>query len=326
MGVIGSSGTPRYDYHPASEFAGGKVGALWDVPRWRRWLFQDSAATIPVTASGQPVGCIKNVLGDASWDFIQATSGSRPTFLIIGGVPRVFCDLNQGMYSRGVQSLVIPAFFACGFRRTTGPTQPRVILGIYRNDNNYFYLSDSTVVTVAADTTGVSPPKAVPRKTATGPQWSYPTNATDSASVLIDAAGLMSVRQNDEFEAIATQGSPGGIDIATGWASGDTVPTMTLCLNAAAQNGITKVSTPNADTSLDFFGGMVLMGSAPANRSGCQHYFRRHYKPIETPRNARPALSRSWPARISTRSCCSSFRPSRPSRRRESSRRKSAAS
>jgi hypothetical protein len=281
MSVVGITSKPRYDYHPASEFAGGKAGALWDFSggKWRRTLFQDAAATIPITADGQTVGCIKNVLGDPNWDLIQANAGNKPTFRIIDGVPRIICGVGTGMYSRTVQSLVIPAFICCGMRHNvTGGTNGRVILGLYRNDNNYFYVSDSTLAALAADTTGVSPPRTVSRKTAVTAQYSCPPLSMDAVSGLINSAGVISVRQTDE--------TVHGTDLATGWVAGDTVPTMTVNLNAGGQNGITRQPTAyNADATTDFFGGMILMGAEPQNREGCHHYFRRVHDPVEKPRS-----------------------------------------
>jgi hypothetical protein len=271
--MIGHGSTPRYDYHPAQEFTAGQIGALWDLSLWRRHLFQDAAATTPVTASGQPVGCIRNALGDTSWDLIQSTAGSRPTFYIVDGVPHVHCAINTGLYSRGVQALTIPAYICGAFKHIENATIGRVMLGIYRNDNNCLYISGYNLATVAADATGVSPTRA--RVTAVSPQFSAPPGVHDAFDALL-GGGTISVRQTDQTVI--------GTDVATAWVNGDTVASCTVALNAAGQNSITKVPFLNADATTTFFGGMMKMGAAPANPAACRRYFRNALDPIRVPR------------------------------------------
>jgi hypothetical protein len=67
----------------AELFAGGQAG-VWYDPSDLGTLFQDSAGTTPVTATGQPVGRILDKSGRGN-HAIQATSGSRPIYRDVGG-------------------------------------------------------------------------------------------------------------------------------------------------------------------------------------------------------------------------------------------------
>ena len=71
-------------FSPASLFAGGTEGAWYD-PSDISTLFQDSAGTTPVTASGQPVGKMLDKSGNGN-HATQATSSKRPTYTEGGGL------------------------------------------------------------------------------------------------------------------------------------------------------------------------------------------------------------------------------------------------
>ena len=73
LGAMRSGG-----FSPASLFAGGTEGAWYD-PSDLSTLFQDSAGTTPVTASGQPVGKMLDKSGRAN-HATQAISAQRPTY------------------------------------------------------------------------------------------------------------------------------------------------------------------------------------------------------------------------------------------------------
>jgi len=77
--VLFSSG-----FDPASLFAGGTEGAWYD-PSDLSTLFQDSAGTTPVTASGQPVGLMLDKSGNDN-HATQAISAKRPTYTEGGGL------------------------------------------------------------------------------------------------------------------------------------------------------------------------------------------------------------------------------------------------
>jgi len=65
-------------FSPASLFAGGIAGAWYD-PSDLSTLFQDSAGTTPVTASGQPVGKMLDKSGNGN-HATQAISAKRPIY------------------------------------------------------------------------------------------------------------------------------------------------------------------------------------------------------------------------------------------------------
>ena len=65
-------------FDPLSLFAGGTEGAWFD-PSDLSTLFQDSAGTTPVTASGQPVGKMLDKSGNGN-HATQAVSASRPIY------------------------------------------------------------------------------------------------------------------------------------------------------------------------------------------------------------------------------------------------------
>ena len=66
------------ELYPASLFAGGTDGAWYD-PSDLSTLFQDSAGTTPVTASGQPVGKMLDKSGNGN-HATQATAAARPIY------------------------------------------------------------------------------------------------------------------------------------------------------------------------------------------------------------------------------------------------------
>ena len=75
---IGSPFGQLRAFDPASLFAGGIAGAWYD-PSDIDTLFQDSAGTTPVTASGQPVGLMLDKSGNGN-HATQATAARRLTY------------------------------------------------------------------------------------------------------------------------------------------------------------------------------------------------------------------------------------------------------
>jgi len=70
--------TGGYSSSPSALFAGGTEG-VWYGPSDLSTLFQDSAGTTPVTASGQPVGLTLDKSGNDN-HATQATAAARPTY------------------------------------------------------------------------------------------------------------------------------------------------------------------------------------------------------------------------------------------------------
>lgn len=88
---------------PADMFAAGELG-FWFDPSDITTLFQDSAGTTPVTASGQPVGKILDKSG-RGLHATQATAGSRPTYqvdAISGKAYLSFDGVDDGLVTAAV--------------------------------------------------------------------------------------------------------------------------------------------------------------------------------------------------------------------------------
>lgn len=78
--IIGSTTEPTEPTEPIPDpihalFDAG-IRGIWFDPNDMSTMFQDAAATIPVTAIGQTVGCIKCKRGDKAW--VQATASKQP--------------------------------------------------------------------------------------------------------------------------------------------------------------------------------------------------------------------------------------------------------
>ena len=69
---------------PAQLFQNGEIG-YWLDSSDLSTLFQDSAGTVPVTASGQPIGLWKNKIAQPVFNLAQATAASRPLLNITSG-------------------------------------------------------------------------------------------------------------------------------------------------------------------------------------------------------------------------------------------------
>lgn len=83
-GIVGTS------FQTPLQILGSSLSAWYD-PRDMSTLFQDSAGTIAVTASGQPVGKILDKSGN-NFHLTQATSSSRPTWQSSGGISSLLFD------------------------------------------------------------------------------------------------------------------------------------------------------------------------------------------------------------------------------------------
>jgi hypothetical protein len=70
----------RSSFNPVALYAGGKVGGFWDVAN-RSTLFQDTAGTSLVTATGQSVARVNDLSGNGN-NFTQGTAANQPTFQI----------------------------------------------------------------------------------------------------------------------------------------------------------------------------------------------------------------------------------------------------
>lgn len=137
-------------FNPISLFIGGKQGFLFN-PSDLSTLFQDAAGTIPVTASGQPVGKMLDKSGNNN-HATQSLSAARPTYqtngtlhwlnfdgvddhlLLIGLTPKNSVNLFAGLSFANIES-------------------PSVILGHYKAGKGAFLAYNRGL---ASGTTGYS--------------------------------------------------------------------------------------------------------------------------------------------------------------------------
>lgn len=82
-GSLADMMTSFYSYTPAVLFSAGQIGAWFD-PSDTTTVFQDTAGTQPVTASGQPVALMLDKSGRGN-HATQATPASRPIYREAGG-------------------------------------------------------------------------------------------------------------------------------------------------------------------------------------------------------------------------------------------------
>jgi hypothetical protein len=168
-------------FSPASLFAGGTEGAWYD-PSDKGTLFQDSAGTTPVTASGQPVGKMLDKSGNGN-HATQATSSKRPTYTEGGGLSWLAFD--------GVDDAM-----ATGAIDFTGTDKVSIFTGTQKDDNStrmvaelsftfvgnngaFFMLTSSTYGSTARGNAGPSGNQRADTNTVSGANTSVITALSD---------------------------------------------------------------------------------------------------------------------------------------------------
>lgn len=230
------------------EAARSSRSAVWEPELG--YLYQDAAGTVPVTAVGDPVGCIKRIAGSSDYDWIQADNAKRGSYVEVYGRGVVRMNNGQGYYSRANVTMPIPAslFVAGKYAGTTG----RTIMGFAKNTGTRFQINSTSLSRVNSSTTGISPDLVRPLADAYCPDFLAPSGTDGVYHGQIAATGIM-----DSFaEDTTVLSGAGPATIATGWASGNTVASMSLTLNGGSQS--LGIGVVNADASLDFYGGAVL--------------------------------------------------------------------
>lgn len=105
-------GVRHGSFSPQALFALGQQGAWYD-PSDLSTLFQDSAGTIPVTGTGQPVGLMRDKSGRGN-HASQATAASRPIFRDVGGLRYLECDgVDDGMVTGSIYFTGTDKMFVC---------------------------------------------------------------------------------------------------------------------------------------------------------------------------------------------------------------------
>lgn len=88
--VLRTAFDPSSGFSPASVFVGGAAG-IWLDPADTSTGFQDSAGTIPQTATGQPTGKRLDKSGNAN-SVSQSAAAARPEYDVISGISSDFFD------------------------------------------------------------------------------------------------------------------------------------------------------------------------------------------------------------------------------------------
>lgn len=105
-------------FRPANLFRRSEQGAWYD-PSDITTLFQDSAGTTPVTASGQPVGRMLDKSGRGN-HATQATAAARPTYTTGGGLAWLAFDgVDDGMVTASITLAVDKVQVFAGARKTS---------------------------------------------------------------------------------------------------------------------------------------------------------------------------------------------------------------
>ena len=193
--VLFSSG-----FDPASLFAGGTEGAWYD-PSDLSTLFQDSAGTTPVTASGQPVGLMLDKSGNGN-HAIQAISAKRPIYTEGSGLAWLAfdgVDDAMGGPGLGVTSSALTTLYSA---TQSGGGAVDLIFGVENTANNRFQnFTDSS----GARRTGIKG----------GGESAYPTYGDSSVNQIAGAVWNGSNVQNyiNGAASGATSSSSGSMDL-----------------------------------------------------------------------------------------------------------------
>ena len=192
--------------YPASLFAGGTEGAWYD-PSDLSTLFQDSAGTTPVTASGQPVGLMLDKSGNDN-HATQAISAKRPIYTEGSGLSWLAFD--------GVGDTMATA--AIDF---TGTDKVSIFTGTQKDNNTsrmiaefssdagdqagaFFMITSSTYGSTSRGDASVSSNQRVDTNTVSGANTSVITALSD-----IPADSTI-IRRNGSQEGEATGDKGGG--------------------------------------------------------------------------------------------------------------------
>ena len=195
--------SPADVFTPASLFAGGTEGAWYD-PSDLSTLFQDSAGTTPVTASGQPVGLMLDKSGNDN-HATQAISAKRPIYTEGSGLAWLAFDGvgdAMGGPGLGVTSSALTTLYSA---TQSGGGAVDLIFGVENTANNRFQnFTDSS----GARRTGIKG----------GGESAYPTYGDSSVNQIAGAVWNGSNVQNyiNGAASGATSSFSGSIDLTDG--------------------------------------------------------------------------------------------------------------
>ena len=168
LGAAQVFGGGAVEFDPASLFASGEEGAWYD-PADLNTLFQDTAGTIPVTASGQTVARINDKSGNGN-HATQATISARPTYQTDGTLHWLeFDGVDDFMVTSDITPDIDKSQMFVGARRLsdatamlaeTGPTSANTngTIGVFYNPSfGYAFSNRGTNRVLVTIASGVSP-------------------------------------------------------------------------------------------------------------------------------------------------------------------------
>ncbi|MGJ0508942.1 MAG: hypothetical protein ACR652_17800 [Methylocystis sp.] len=244
------------------------VVMMYDLSRWSTMLFQDIAGTIPVTADGDLVGCIKSV-DDPAFDLVAPDDASRPTFRIDAlGRPYVEAGSGKGLSIRTPLMLTIPFYQVAALATTADQTSVSGIKG-YLNSAD---IQNGGFASAKAVTQGVSPVShdfAEPESLF----YAWPILRPAVFDAMMDA-GSVSFRQ----DGIETAGfSP----VATTWGQRELFAEHSIYgVNITSQDPANNYVGIAGTGTTHFYGGAFVVSKPPAaQRDALVAYFAAQLEP-----------------------------------------------
>jgi hypothetical protein len=145
-------GRPWVTFLPSDLFAASEKG-VWYDPGDITTLFQDTAGTIPVTASGQTVALMKDKSGNSA-DATQSDATKRPTFRVYAGTDYGYLSFdgtNDFMVTSAINFTGTAVMTAtAGFQVVppTGVTGPRIVVELsassVTNEGSFYMTGPAT--------------------------------------------------------------------------------------------------------------------------------------------------------------------------------------
>lgn len=201
-------------WSPAFLFAAGEQGGWWD-PSDFLTMFQDTAGTTPVTATGQSIALIRDKSGRGNHR-TQATAGSRPTLQ----------QDASGFYYLSYDG--VDDFMVTGSVDFTGTNKASIVTGIYKT-------SDATTQVVL--------------------ELSADASATPAFNIIIPTAALYRARFTGTLSATIDSGTATAPIAAVVTAAADiAAPSQLIRVNGAQVSGATTMGAGNFSNNPIYFG------------------------------------------------------------------------
>lgn len=247
---------PTIPFNPATDlFVSGQAGAWYD-PSDLSHLWQDSAATVPVTAVGQPVGRMDDKSGNG-WHVTQSTSNLRPT-LQKGSQGFYYLDCSGGKILSSAATFTVTNGLYIASAFTLGSYTLSSIIGVGSSSNERFSLLNASTFQRV---------QALLKTTANGQTDNDPVASYDGGNTPLDTKTVAEVMCDT---ARVTFCLNGGGDISNPLT---TPGAISITLARIALNGfLTSPSTQDAK-----FYGVIILPAAPtaAVRKNITDYLRR---------------------------------------------------